>query len=325
MPQWLGVQECDVLSCWAMGAAEASAQTARQAKVLPRPAYRVVALIMLWAGGTRYPSAGVVAVAACVTATGAGGASAAIHRPACSVEGATTARVAAVVDGDTLQLSDGRVIRLAGIEAPERPLGLEGDRPWPLSEAARHALEQMVAGKTVRMVVAQRSADRHGRWRANLFIGAGDQWVQALLVAAGWARVHWLPSDSPCIFALLDQEEKARAAAKGLWIERRYAVRRAGEPSLIKQIGLYELVQGRVTSVGHGRYMIFLDFGDDYRRDFSVMIPPAVARGLAEAGLPADRLKGRQIRVRGVVENSGGPAIRLNDPAEIELLDDGGD
>jgi hypothetical protein len=27
--------------------------------------------------------------------------------------------------------------------------------------------------------------------------------------------------------------------------------------------------------------------------------------------------------VRGVIEESGGPAIRLNDPAEIELIDTG--
>jgi micrococcal nuclease len=69
--------------------------------------------------------------------------------------------------------------------------------------------------------------------------------------------------------------------------------------------------------------MIFLDFGGDYRRDFTIMVSPPVAERLSEAGLAVDEFEGRRIRVRGVIEESGGPAIRLNDPSEIEVLDDG--
>jgi hypothetical protein len=67
--------------------------------------------------------------------------------------------------------------------------------------------------------------------------------------------------------------------------------------------------------------MIFLDFGRNIRRDFTVLVTPPVAEGLAAAGLPAESLANRRVRVRGVIEESGGPAIRLNDPAEIELID----
>jgi hypothetical protein len=67
--------------------------------------------------------------------------------------------------------------------------------------------------------------------------------------------------------------------------------------------------------------MVFLDFGHDIRRDFTIMVPPAVADALAVAGRPVDGFARRRVRVRGVIEESNGPAIRLNDPAEIELLD----
>jgi hypothetical protein len=67
--------------------------------------------------------------------------------------------------------------------------------------------------------------------------------------------------------------------------------------------------------------MIFLDFGRNFRQDFTVMLTPPVAEGLAAAGLPADGLAGKRLLVRGVIEDSGGPAIRLNDPAELEVLD----
>jgi hypothetical protein len=66
--------------------------------------------------------------------------------------------------------------------------------------------------------------------------------------------------------------------------------------------------------------MTFLDFGPVYRRDFTVMLTPAIAEKL---NANADGFANRRVRVRGVIEASGGPAIRLNDPAEIELIDTG--
>ena len=43
---------------------------------------------------------------------------------------------------------------------------------------------------------------------------------------------------------------------------------------------------------------------------------------MAENGLAISTLSGRRVLVRGVVEEGGGPAMRLSDPSEIEILDD---
>ncbi|MBY6266274.1 thermonuclease family protein, partial [Azospirillum sp. 412522] len=50
-------------------------------------------------------------------------------------------RVTAVLDGDTLELEDGRRVRLAGIEAakPPRYADPADGRVWPLAEAATAA------------------------------------------------------------------------------------------------------------------------------------------------------------------------------------------
>ena len=80
--------------------------------------------------------------------------------------------------------------------------------------------------------------------------------------------------------------------------------------------------RGGCFRLGTDRIWCFLDFGPVYRRDFTVMIPNPVAARLAEAGFPVDSLKGRSVRVRGVVEESGGPAIRVYDPVAIEVLDE---
>ena len=43
------------------------------------------------------------------------------------------ATVAEVLDGETLKLSDGRILRLIAAKAPAPPLGWRGDDPWRLS------------------------------------------------------------------------------------------------------------------------------------------------------------------------------------------------
>jgi micrococcal nuclease len=146
--------------------------------------------------------------------------------------------------------------------------------------------------------------------------------AQAAIIERGFARVRWVPEESQCFQSLLAAEGFAREGRRGIWANPEYLPRNANDPSLLERNGLYELVEGRIVSVGHGTRMIFLDFGRSYRRDFTVMVSPAVAQRLVAAGLPPDGFANRWVRVRGVIEESGGPAIRLNDPAEIEFLDD---
>ena len=74
----------------------------------------------------------------------AAGTPAAAEVPACFESPGEPVQVAEAIDGDTLRLDDGRVIRLAGIEAPKRPLSVAAETPWPLGEAAREALSDRV-------------------------------------------------------------------------------------------------------------------------------------------------------------------------------------
>ncbi len=284
----------------------------------------MVAFGMAWAGRRARILQGIVVLtAAGVVAGPAVPGSAMAKTLSCAAAGASDASVAAVPDGDTLQLADGRVITLAGVEAPQPPLDQATDVPWPPAAAAKDVLEQVVGGRAVSVSLAAGEPDRYGRWRAQVFVDGA--WVQERLVAAGWARVHPYPTDPPCVFSLLESEQTARQANLGLWATGPYKVLDALGASLERRNGLYELVEGRVRSVGHGRTMIFLDFGYDYRRDFTIMVPAKVAERFEAAGVPLDGLKGRPVRVRGVIEESGGPAIRVYDPAEIEVLDDKGD
>jgi hypothetical protein len=144
-------------------------------------------------------------------------------------------------------------------------------------------------------------------------------------VADGMARVHRLPGDPACVLALLDAERAARIAARGRWGTPDYRIRSALDPALAAETGLFELVAGRVVSIGHGDAIIFVNFSRDYGEDFTVLLTMATVRSLATAGIEVDALAGKRVLVRGMIEASGGPAIRVADPTDIEILGDGED
>jgi endonuclease YncB( thermonuclease family) len=235
---------------------------------------------------------------------------------------AITGTAARIIDGDTFILDDGTVVRLAGIAAPKRALGKPEGEPSPLADQAHSALENLIAGQNVTLAPAAANPDRHGRIHAEVRQTSGAL-VQAALLSAGTARVRPSPDESLCLEPLLAIERSARASRRGIWSGPDYATRMADDPSIVGRSGHYELVEGRVVSVGHGARLVFLNFGRDFRSDFTIMIENAAAGRFAEAGTPLDGLANRRIRVRGFLEESGGPAIRVSDPAEIELLDDG--
>jgi hypothetical protein len=163
--------------------------------------------------------------------------------------------------------------------------------------------------------------DRYGQAHAYAFLPDGRGLAEVLL-GQGAVRARWLPGENDCFPAFLAAEGRARAVKSGLWADPEYAIREADDPSLKARNGLYDLVEGRVVSVGHGSRMIFLDFGHDYRRDFTVMVAPPVAEAIVASGRDPDEFGGKRVLVRGIIEESNGPAIRLNDPAEIEVLDE---
>jgi micrococcal nuclease len=239
---------------------------------------------------------------------------------ACAPGKAPVATVAAVIDGATLTLSDGRTVTLAGVDAPLAPLAAP-DRPAPLADAAKAALAARAMAGGVKVAVVGDKPDRYGRLRANVF-NADGQPLAAALVAAGYARVHRLPGDPECVLALLDGERQARIARAGMWADPDYRIRSATDPALADDTGLYELVAGRVISVGSGDVITFINFGSDYDHDFTVLVAPAVAKNLAAEGLDLTALADKRVVVRGMIEASGGPAVRLGDATDIEVLGD---
>ena len=229
-----------------------------------------------------------------------------------------TAEVVAVPAGDLLILSDGRTVRLAGIEAPKRVTGREGPEVRPLSDAARAALADRVLGRAVGLALADPPVDRWGRLRAHAVVADGRRWVQAALVEAGFARVAADPGSAAAARRLLALEAAARAARRGIWAEPFYALRRPIETP--GYVDTFQIVEGEVREVSVARSgRIYLNFGADWRTDFTVAVDRQARPAFAGAGIDPAALAGRPVRVRGWIYAFDGPRIDLAAPWQIEL------
>jgi len=231
-------------------------------------------------------------------------------------------QVSAVSDGDTLSLSDeasGRevVVRLVGIMAPKLPLGRAGFRPWPRGVEAKAALEELVLGKTVEIWVGETIRDRHGRILAHVVRPDDGLWVQGAMLQSGFARVYSFADNRMGVAAMYALEREARAAARGLWSHPDYAVLMAAQAE--KAVRSFAVIEGRVLTAAGVGSRLYLNFGEDWRRDFTIKVERAARRLFNAEGLDLTAFQGRLIRVRGWVKWENGPMIEVSHPEQLEF------
>ncbi len=85
-------------------------------------------------------------------------------------------------------------------------------------------------------------------------------------------------------------------------------------------VGSFQLVMGRVRETAEVDERIYLNFGENWRKDFTVTIPPAHTERFHAAGMDPLELAGRWIRVRGWIEDYNGPMIEATHPEQIEVI-----
>jgi endonuclease YncB( thermonuclease family) len=229
--------------------------------------------------------------------------------PACEPRHAIAAKVKSVTDGRTLLLEDGREVRLPAIE---------------VQDAAQPVLSQLIAGRELVLSPLVPAVDRYGRlnMRAFLNVDGKPQSVEARLVALGVALASPRGDDESCLKELLRGEQTARASKLGQWNDDMRKRMRAEDPAaLMAARGKFAAVDGKVMSVRESGGTIYVNFGRRWSEDFTVTILKRNARTFSDAGLEPKRFEGRRIRVRGFIEERGGPWIEAAVPQQIEIAD----
>ena len=240
----------------------------------------------------------------------------------CELEAFGTGNVRRVIDGRTIQLEVGQQVRLAAIEVPPLPLPRETGPQVNAGLAAKAALEALLAGRTVTLKKLGPDADRYGRVVAHVYLEGRERSVQQDMLAQGHARVAAEVGTPDCAAVLFAAEHTARAGSLGLWGDPYYLIQRAENPAkVLAERGKFTLVEGKVLSVRENRGTIYVNFGRRWSEDFTVTILKRNERAFGIAGMEVKKLASRRIRVRGFVEERGGPWIEATRPEQIELAE----
>lgn len=146
------------------------------------------------------------ACGACASSTGVEG-----SRP--PVSDRTVVRV---VDGDTIVLDGGERVRLIGIDTPETvkpntPVQCYGEA------ASSHTKSLLAPGTGVRLVYDVDRTDRYGRTLAYVYRSSDGLFVNADLVAQGYASVDTVPPNVAHAEEFVALAREAREANRGLW------------------------------------------------------------------------------------------------------------
>ena len=225
-------------------------------------------------------------------------------------------KVQTIIDGLTILLKDENIIRLSALDLPD----IQGEADNPYALTAKETLEAALPEGTDVFIYQTRKAEigrknRMGHDLAHIVTKDGNLWINGLMVETGMARAMPSESNPDLAAALFDLEQKAIANNKGLW---------QGIPVLTPDTaeaahGNIGVVQGRIESAASVRNNVYLNFGSNWRDDFTVMISPALRKKLSRAGIDVLSLSGQEVRVRGFIRNYNGAFMELAHESHLQV------
>ena len=165
-------------------------------------------------------------------------------------------RIKTVYDGDTVQLEDGRKIRLLGINTPEIQ---HGDKPIEAGgDEAKIWLMNKLQHAKVRLEIGEEKTDKYGRTLAHLFT-ENKEHINLSLVKAGLATISIYPPNLQYVDELVAVERQAQQNKQGIWNRSEYAaipvdsLTDAGHPGWTRVVGKVIAIRETPKSV----YLVF--------------------------------------------------------------------
>ncbi len=123
------------------------------------------------------------------------------------------AKVAFVVDGDTIELTDKRRVRYLGVNTPEMNFG-KGN-PQCFSADASKVNKEMLAGQEIEMEKDVSDKDKYSRLLRYVYIDG--LLVNDFLLRQGYARLELIPPDTRYALQFKEALNEAKENIRGLW------------------------------------------------------------------------------------------------------------
>ena len=235
-----------------------------------------------------------------------------------------TGYVLRIIDGDSfvLGLENGEEIsvRLSAVQAPR--MARRGETAWPYAAEAKAALSALIKDRRLQLFYGADRRDRYGRAIAQVYTLDGqsrqDLWVQAEMLRLGLVRAFSWKGELADMDVLYRYERAAREKQRGIWADPFYDIRKPDPDPLAQYVDSFQIIEGIVTSTADVRGRVYLNFGSDYKTDFTIAITKKNLKGFAKVD-PVN-LTGARVRVRGWIELINGPMIWLDHPGRLEVL-----
>lgn len=210
------------------------------------------------------------------------------------------------------------------------------DGPFRLADVAfvpgyehqANARLQELSAQKVLVTAASDRPDFLGRRPARIESSLDGDWRKVLL-AEGLAML--VPDDGHEIDSLINFEDAAIRGKLGLWSEPGpdasfyFVANGSGKnaiPTASDAVGRFAVIDGTIKSIEHQEWRSYLNFGANWREDFTIALDASMRDAFARGADFQNVLKGwigQKVRVRGVIENRGGPYIALRDPTWLCL------
>jgi len=158
-----------------------------------------------------------------------------------------------------------------------------------------------------------RYGDLHGK-----ILLANDLWLQEELIANGYGFWSGAANYPPNLRRILVRAEHvAEIKRLGLW--QRFAIIDANRPPVQRWDGQFVIAQGVVQDVYRSASTTYLNFGQNWREDFTAAIPARSRKKFERQGWKLNDLKNKSITIRGLVRFYNGPYLELEFPEQLEI------
>lgn len=225
-----------------------------------------------------------------------------------------------VQDGATLTAADGTRISLSAIKAPELWPQDAAYSSWPHAQWARDTLDRLTLGKTVQLYCEGETKSVNNEKIVHIQLPGGE-WLQHILVERGTAFVFPRGDHISGIEALYAAEDEARQNSLGIWQTNRILSVKNGTDNKDIRTGWFQVIRGTVLNAARVRRQTFLNFGENWRKDFTVEIPASARQAFKKAGVDPMSFQSQFVEVRGWVTWKGGPHIMVEGPGQIRIIE----
>jgi micrococcal nuclease len=226
-----------------------------------------------------------------------------------------------VIDGDTIVLKGGQIVRYIGIDTPESRRKENGKwvyEPQPFAKETIELNRELVESKRVKLEYDVEKKDKYNRLLCYVFVNG--TFVNARLIEEGLAFLYTYPPNVKYVDKFVHLQKEARLGEKGIW--KVYARGAIPAKQAKAHIGELAEVEGRVIKTRGKEKLAILYFGQGKTGDFKVAIFKKDFRYFLARGIePKKYYTGKKVKVYGKIKNYFGPEIVVNHPAQIEIIE----